>query len=471
MLYAIFSLFFAGVYMFNKYRAVHFVGIGGVGMSGIAEVLHNLGYEVTGSDLKETDTTRRLAGLGIKVKIGHARENTDNAHVVVISAAVSAVNPEVIEAKRRAIPVIPRAEMLAELGRLKYGILVAGAHGKTTTTSLIATSLGEGGLDPTVVIGGRLNAMGSNARLGQGDYLVAEADESDGSFLKLNPTIAVITNIDREHMDFFKDMEALKSAFLTFINKIPFYGIAVVCLENAYIREILPFIERKALTYGLTNTADIYARNIRNDGVRMYFEPVMFGSSLGVFNIPAPGRHNVLNSLAAIAVAVELQIPPAVISKALSKFGGIHRRFEFKGDEKGVKVYDDYGHHPSEIAATLKAARECFINHRIVVLFQPHRYTRTRDLMEEFAVSFKDADLIFLLDIYPAGEKPIEGITAEVLCENMQEVCTGAFHYEADRKKMVESVFRELRRGDVLLTLGAGDVYKMGDEILKRIRG
>lgn len=457
--------------MFNKYRAVHFVGIGGVGMSGIAEVLHNLGYEVTGSDLKETETTRRLTSLGIRVRIGHARENTDHAHVVVISSAVSPANPEVVEAKRRSIPVIPRAEMLAELGRLKYGILVAGAHGKTTTTSLIATSLGEGGLDPTVVIGGKLNAMGSNARLGQGDYLVAEADESDGSFLKLNPTIAVITNIDKEHMDFFKDMEALKSAFLTFINKIPFYGIAVVCLENAHIREILPFIERKALTYGLTDAADIYARNIRHEGVNMCFEPVMMGSPLGVFNIPTPGRHNVLNSLAAIAVAMELQIPVEVISKALGKFGGIHRRFEFKGEEKGVRVYDDYGHHPSEIAATLKAARECFADNRIVVLFQPHRYTRTRDLMDDFAVSFTDADRIFLLDIYPAGEKPIEGITAEALLKKIEKSCTGAIHYEAVRKEMVDTVVGELRPGDVLLTLGAGDVYKMGDEILMGLKG
>lgn len=456
--------------MFNKYRAVHFVGIGGVGMSGIAEVLHNLGYEVTGSDLKETETTRRLTSLGIRVRIGHARENTDHAHVVVISSAVSPANPEVVEAKRRSIPVIPRAEMLAELGRLKYGILVAGAHGKTTTTSLIATSLGEGGLDPTVVIGGRLNAMGSNARLGQGDYLVAEADESDGSFLKLNPTIAVITNIDKEHMDFFKDLEALKAAFLTFINKIPFYGIAVVCLENAHIREILPFIERKTLTYGLTDAADIYARNIRHEGVNMYFEPVMMGRPLGVFNIPTPGRHNVLNSLAAIAVAMELQIPVEVVSKALGKFGGIHRRFEFKGEEKGVRVYDDYGHHPSEIAATLKAARECFADNRIVVLFQPHRYTRTRDLMDDFAVSFTDADKIFLLDIYPAGEKPIEGITAEALLKKIEKASAGAIHYEAVRKEMVDTVVGELRHGDVLLTLGAGDVYKMGDEILKGLR-
>ncbi len=453
--------------MFKKYRIVHFVGIGGVGMSGIAEVLYNLGYEVTGSDLRETGTTKRLKDLGIKVYLGHAAGNIDNAHVVVISSAVSPLNPEVVEAKLKSVPVIPRAEMLAELGRLKYGILVAGAHGKTTTTSLIATTLGEGGLDPTVVIGGRLNAIGSNAKLGQGDYIVAEADESDGSFLKLNPTIAVITNIDNEHMDFFRDIETLKLAFLSFINKLPFYGIAVVCLENSYLKGIIPFIERKALTYGLTDAADIYARNIINEGTKMSFEPVMHGRSLGNFTIPIPGRHNVLNSLAAIATGVELQIPVDIISKALGKFSGIHRRFEFKGDVRGVKVYDDYGHHPSEIAATLKAARECFANNRILVLFQPHRFTRTRDLMDEFAGSFNDADRIYLMDIYPAGEQPIQGITAEVLLKNMEKSGARAIHYEADRKGMVDTISSEMAPGDVLLTLGAGDVYKMGEEILR----
>ena len=456
--------------MFNKYRVVHFVGIGGVGMSGIAEVLHNLGYEVTGSDLRETETTNRLKNLGIKISIGHARENIDHAHVVVISSAVSPVNPEVIEAKQRYIPVIPRAEMLAELGRLKYGILVAGAHGKTTTTSLIATTLGEGGLDPTVVIGGKLNAIGSNAKLGQGDYIVAEADESDGSFLKLNPTIAVITNIDREHMDFFKDIETLKSAFIAFINKIPFYGIAVVCAENSYTREIIPYIERKVLTYGLSDAEDIFARNIRNEGTKMIFEPVLHGISLGNFTIPIPGLHNVLNSLAAIATAMELQIPVDTISNALKKFSGIHRRFEFKGEAKGVKVYDDYGHHPSEIAATLKAARECFANNRLIVLFQPHRFTRTRDLMEDFAAGFTDVDRLYLMDIYPAGEQPIQGITAEALLSKIKRTSTGTIRYESDRKEMAEVIVRDTAPGDVLLTLGAGDVYKLGEEILSGLR-
>lgn len=459
--------------MFNKYRIIHFVGIGGVGMSGIAEVLHNLGYEVTGSDIKESETTNRLRNLGIKIFIGHNGENIDHAHVVVISSAVSADNPEVLEAKQRAIPVIPRAEMLAELGRLKYGILVAGAHGKTTTTSFVATVLGEGGLDPTVIIGGKLKSMGSNAKLGQGDYIVAEADESDGSFLKLNPTIAVITNIDREHMDYFMDMDVLKHAFLAFINKIPFYGIAVVCMENAYLREIIPLIQRKYLTYGLSEDADVYARNIEHSGIRMSFEAVYKGRSLGMFNLPVPGKHNVLNSLSAIAVAMELQIPVDVIAKALSNFSGIQRRFEFKGEAGDIKVFDDYGHHPSEIMATLKAARECFNGNRVIVLFQPHRYTRTRDLMDEFAASFAtgldSSDRLFLMDIYPASERPIEGISSGVLAQRIRGTGFENLTHVPDRKEMMERIASELKQGDVLITLGAGDVYKMGEEILKKL--
>lgn len=439
-------------------------------MSGIAEVLHNLGYEVTGSDIKESETTNRLKKLGIKIFIGHNRENINNAHVVVISSAVSPNNPEVLEARQMAIPVIPRAEMLAELGRLKYGILVAGAHGKTTTTSLIATLLSEGGLDPTVVIGGKLKSMGSNARLGQGDYIVAEADESDGSFLKLNPTIAVITNIDREHLDYFKDIEMLKQAFLSFINKIPFYGLAVVCIENEYLREIIPLIQRKYLTYGLSEDADIYARDIRHSGIRMSFEAVYKGKSLGMFNLPVPGRHNVLNSLSAIAVAMELQVPVNIIAKALSNFSGIQRRFEFKGEAGGVKVFDDYGHHPSEIKATLKAARECFNGNRIFVLFQPHRYTRTRDLMDEFAESFGNADKLFLMDIYPASERPIEGISSEVLAKRIRDTGFENLTYIPDKKEMIERIVSDLKNGDVIITLGAGDVYRMGEEMLNKLR-
>lgn len=455
--------------MFNKYRVIHFVGIGGVGMSGIAEVLHNLGYEVTGSDLRESDTTKRLKNLGVKVSIGHDSRNIGRAHVVVISSAVSSDNPEVIEAKRKLIPVIPRVEMLAELGRLKYGILVAGAHGKTTTTSLIATILGEGGLDPTVVIGGKLKAIGSNAKLGQGEFLVAEADESDGSFLKLSPTIAVITNIDKEHMDFFKDIKTLKEAFLTFINKIPFYGIAVVCRENIHTQEIIPLIERRMLTYGLSKDSDVYARNIRYSDSKMNFEAVLKGESISTFTIPIPGVHNVLNSLAAIATAMELQIPVSSISKALGNFSGIQRRFEFKGEARGIKIFDDYGHHPAEIKAVLKAARESFNKQRLFVLFQPHRYTRTRDLMEEFAESFGDADRLFLMDIYPAGQQPIEGVNSENLLKKIKEAGFKDAVYLSDRSEIIARLASELKAGDVLITLGAGDVYKIGEELLKTL--
>ncbi|MBA4348383.1 MAG: UDP-N-acetylmuramate--L-alanine ligase [Thermodesulfovibrio sp.] len=455
--------------MFNKYRVIHFVGIGGVGMSGIAEVLHNLGYEVTGSDLRESDTTERLKNLGVKVPIGHDSRNIGRAHVVVISSAVSSDNPEVIEAKRKLIPVIPRAEMLAELGRLKYGILVAGAHGKTTTTSLIATILGEGGLDPTVVIGGKLKATGSNAKLGQGEFLVAEADESDGSFLKLSPTIAVITNIDKEHMDFFKDIKTLKEAFLAFINKIPFYGIAVVCRENIHTQEIIPLIERRMLTYGLSKDSDVYARNIRYSDSKMNFEAVLKGESIGTFTIPIPGVHNVLNSLAAIATAMELQIPVSSISKALGNFSGIQRRFEFKGEARGIKIFDDYGHHPAEIKAVLKAAGESFNKQRLFVLFQPHRYTRTRDLMDEFAESFGDADRLFLMDIYPAGQQPIEGVNSENLLKKIKEAGFKDAVYLSDRSEIIARLASELKAGDVLITLGAGDVYKIGEELLKTL--
>ncbi|TAN43253.1 MAG: UDP-N-acetylmuramate--L-alanine ligase [Nitrospirae bacterium] len=456
--------------MFTKYRLLHFVGIGGVGMSGIAEVLHNLGYTITGSDLKESETAVRLKKIGIKVFIGHNASNVADAHVVVISSAVSPENPEVVAAKSRGIPVIPRAEMLAELGRLKYGILVAGAHGKTTTTSLVATILGDAGVDPTVVIGGRLNSMGTNAKLGQGDFLVAEADESDGSFLKLSPTIAVITNIDKEHMDFFEDLEILKHAFLSFINKVPFYGIAVVCLENPYIRELLPCIGRRVLTYGLTDAADIYARDIKRNGVQMSFEAVYKKRSLGVFTIPIPGLHNVLNSTAAIAVAMELDIPVLEIAKALSSFGGIHRRFEFKGEVNGTKVFDDYGHHPSEISATVKAAKECFPENRVVVLFQPHRYTRTRDLMDEFTCCFEGADMIFLLDIYPAGEKPLEGVSSGALLKKMDKAGLKNVVYLEDASAVTEKVAAELKCGDVLVTLGAGNVYRFGEAVLERLK-
>ena len=417
--------------VFEQYRIIHFVGIGGIGMSGIAEVLHTLGYEVTGSDVKESDTTNRLNSLGIKVYTGHRAENVDDAHVVVISSAVSKDNTEVVEAKRKSIPVIPRAEMLAELARMKYGILVAGAHGKTTTTSLIATVIANSGLDPTVVIGGKLRATGSNARLGQGDFLVAEADESDGSFLRLSPTIAVVTNIDREHMDFFKTMDSLRDAFLSFINKVPFYGVSIVCIENEELRKLLPYVHRRYITYGLSPDADVYAADIKKGFMTVSFDVVYKGENLGAFSLPVPGVHNILNSLAAIIVARELKIEADVIKEALKKFSGIQRRFELKGEEKGIKVFDDYGHHPTEIKATLDAAKDGLLARQVVatrnrrrgrlfVIFQPHRYTRTKDLMDEFTSCFSEADILCLTDIYSAGEKPINGIDSNALLERIK---------------------------------------------------
>jgi len=459
--------------MFEKYRIIHFVGIGGIGMSGIAEVLANLGYEVTGSDLRESDTTKRLRGRGIKVSIGHSEENVDSAHVVVISSAVADDNPEVITARRRSIPVIPRAEMLAELGRLKYSILIAGAHGKTTTTSLISTVLGHGGLDPTIIIGGKLKGIGSNARLGRGDFLVAEADESDGSFLKLSPTIAVVTNIDREHMEFFRDMARLKEAFCSFINKVPFYGSAFVCLENSYIRELLPHIHRRCVTYGFSEGADISASDITRSFMSVSFDLICQGKKEGRFSIPVPGMHNVLNSLACIGVALELKMDPEKIREALAGFSGIQRRFEFKGEGRGIKVYDDYGHHPTEIRATLLAARENMQysgkRARLFVIFQPHRYTRTADLMDEFASSFDAPDRTVLLDIYPAGEKPIRDISSKEMFQKIRDKGNSNVLYCPGRDEALHYLLKEMREGDLLLTLGAGDVWKMGEQFVEML--
>lgn len=460
--------------MFERYRTIHFVGIGGIGMSGIAEVLHNLGYEVTGSDVKESDTIQRLRTLGIPVHIGHRPENIDDSHVVVTSSAVSADNPEVAAAKQRFIPVIPRAEMLAELGRLKYGILVAGAHGKTTTTSLIATILAHAGLDPTVVIGGKLRATGSNARLGQGEFIVAEADESDGSFLKLSPTLSVVTNIDREHMDFFKDMEALKNAFVSFVNKVPFYGLSILCIENEHIREILPRVHRRCVTYGFSDDADTYAVNVRKGFMSISFDVVHRGTRLEGFTVPMAGMHNVLNSLASIIVSMELKVEPEVIREALGHFRGIQRRFEFKGEAGGVKVFDDYGHHPAEIRATLKAARESVSSlgggrGRVVALFQPHRYSRTQDLMEEFGSAFADAGVVFIMDVYSAGESPLRGIDSRAVQKVIAAHGHGDAVYVADREELLQAIRSRLRPDDLFLTIGAGDVWKMGEELLRRM--
>jgi UDP-N-acetylmuramate--alanine ligase len=459
--------------VFEKYRVIHFVGIGGIGMSGIAEVLANLGYEVTGSDLRESETTKRLRSMGIKINIGHKAGNIDSAHVVVISSAVSDDNAEVMAAKKLSVPVIPRAEMLAELARLKYSILVAGAHGKTTTTSLISTVLGYGGLDPTIIIGGKLIGIGSNARLGSGEFLVAEADESDGSFLKLSPTIAVVTNIDREHMEFFKDMKRLKDAFLAFMNKVPFYGVSFICIENEYIRELIPDIHRRYITYGLSEQADIYAANMLNGFMSTSFDVIFKNSNIGRFSLPVPGRHNVLNALACIGVSLQLNMSATQIREGLAGFSGIHRRFEFKGEARGIRVYDDYGHHPTEVRATLLAASENMAclggKGRLFVMFQPHRYTRTADLMDEFTGSFSGPDRVVLLDIYPAGEKPIEGVTSDALYSKMKEKGGENIIYFNDKDEAMRYLISDMQSGDILLTLGAGDVWRAGEKVLEML--
>jgi len=478
--------------MYKRFEKVHFVGIGGVGMSGIAEVLNNLGYEVDGSDMRASETTDRLKGLGINVSIGHKAENLKDADVVVISSAVSADNPEVAGARKMSIPVIPRAEMLAEIARLKYGVLIAGAHGKTTTTSLVASVLGDGKLDPTVVIGGKLKGMGSNARLGQGEFLVAEADESDGSFLKLSPTVAVVTNIDKEHMDFFKNIDEIKNAFLSFINKVPFYGLAILCGDNEHVRDIMPKVRRRFITYGLSDDLDLVARNIRTEGITSTFEAVLNGTSLGIFEVPLIGAHNVCNCLAAIAVANDLKIRMDIIREALKNFSGVQRRFEHKGTVDGINVIDDYGHHPTEVMAILKAVSESLrqtgnneqritndelriTNHekettkqgRLVVLFQPHRYTRTRDLLGEFIDAFADADKIVLMDIYPAGEIPLPGVNSELLFRGITDKGKD-IKYIQNKDEILDYLCSELSGPDTLLTLGAGDVWKLGEEFLER---
>ncbi len=453
--------------MFEQYRIIHFVGIGGIGMSGIAEVLKNLGYEVTGSDIKKSATIDRLNSTGIKVHIGHHEGNVDNAHVVVVSSAVRDDNPEILEAKRRSIPVIPRAEMLAELGRLKYSILIAGSHGKTTTTSLISTILSHSGIDPTVVIGGRLTATNSNSILGYGNYFVAEADESDGSFIKLNPTIAVATNIDREHLDYFGSFYRLKGAFISFLNKIPFYGLSVLCNEDEHIREIMPELTRRYTTYGLSDDSDYYATGITTGFMSAEFDFFYRDELLGHFLIPLSGTHNILNTLASIVVSQALRIEIKEVQDSLSRFKGIRRRCEYKGETRGIKVFDDYGHHPREIQMTLRGVRNGNSHmNRLIVVFQPHRYTRVRDLLEDFSNSFGDADKVYVTDIYPAGEKPIDGITSPKLCERMRKKGTPVV-YEEDTTRLVTMLQNECREGDLIITFGAGDVWKIGEEFLR----
>jgi UDP-N-acetylmuramate--alanine ligase len=479
--------------VFAKIQRIHFVGIGGIGMSGIAEVLLTLGYKVSGSDLKCSPVTERLSELGAIVFEGHRAENITGAEVVVASSAIRRDNPEVVAAHAQHLPVIQRAEMLAELMRLKYGIAIAGMHGKTTTTSMVAAVLAAGGLDPTVVVGGRVDAMGSNARLGKSHYLVAEADESDRSFLKLSPILAVVTNIDREHMDCYRDMADVEQAFIDFVDRVPFYGMAVLCNDDERLRSLLPRLARRAITYGWREDADFRILpgapdcatgsiagsngprnrvNGTNCVARKHYSSFVVeyrGSSLGEFHLQVPGNHNVLNAAAAVAVGVGLDIDPEHIREGLEGFCGVDRRFQLRGRVSEVSVVDDYGHHPTEIRATVAAARQCGFN-RIHVIFQPHRYTRTRDLLEEFGTAFAGADSIQVLDIYPASEPPIPGISAQSVVDAIQKLGGQAAQYADSFEEAARAVVAQAAPGDVVLTLGAGNVSHLGPQILDRLK-
>jgi UDP-N-acetylmuramate--alanine ligase len=461
--------------MFAKIQRIHFVGIGGIGMSGIAEVLLNLGYKVSGSDLKNSSVTQRLASLGAVVFEEHRAENIAGADVVVASSAIASDNPEISEAHVLHIPVIQRAEMLAELMRLKYGIAVAGMHGKTTTTSMVAAVLAGGGLDPTVVVGGRVDAMGSNARLGKSQYLVAEADESDRSFLKLSPILAVVTNIDREHMDCYRNMRDVKRAFRDFMDRVPFYGMVVVCNDDPLLRRMLPQIQRRTVTYGTRRGSDFHIKlgeSLLGPGANRpisRFYVTFQQKALGEFRVHVPGAHNVLNATAAIAVGIGLDISIEQVRAALENFRGVDRRFQFRGAATGVSVIDDYGHHPTEVRATLSAARQCgFL--KIHVVFQPHRYTRTQLLMDEFAKAFHDADTLFILDIYAASEPPIEGITGEALARHIREAGKQEARYAVSFADAARAVVAGAQEGDMILTLGAGSVSQLAPMILEELQ-
>jgi UDP-N-acetylmuramate--alanine ligase len=451
---------------FRNFQRIHLVGIGGIGMSGIAEVLLTLGYSVSGSDTKPSTITERLQNLGATIYEGHKASNADGAHVVVTSSAVKADNPEVIEAHRKKIPVIPRAEMLAELMRLKYGIAVAGAHGKTTTTSMVASVLNAAHLDPTFVIGGRVNQAGTTARLGKGEYFIVEADESDRSFLMLAPVVAVVTTIDREHLDQYSSLEDIQGAFIQFVNRVPFYGAAILCIDEPNVQAIIPQVKRPIITYGTSSQADLLISDIKLEGLGSEFRLTYRGDDLGVFKlIHPPGIHNVRNAAAAAAVALYLNVPAELVREGLEKFGGVSRRFDIKGVVNGITVIDDYGHHPVEIRATLEAARVCKFN-RLLVLFQPHRYTRTQHLWDEFCRAFNQADILVLTDIYAASEPPIPGITSEALTNAIREAGHKNVHYFRSMQDGIEFLLKEARFGDAILTVGAGNVSRASGELM-----
>jgi UDP-N-acetylmuramate--alanine ligase len=458
--------------MRNWVKQVHFVGIGGAGMSGIAEVLHNLKFTVTGSDAHDSANTRRLVALGIRVHVGHDASLIKGADVVVISSAVAEDNPEVVAARAAQVPVIPRAEMLGELMRLQHGIAVAGTHGKTTTTSLVASVLAEAGLDPTFVIGGRLNSAGANARLGKGEYLVAEADESDASFLHLQPFMAVVTNIDADHMGTYGgDFAALEQAFVDFLHNLPFYGLAILCTDDAVVREILPRVHKPVRSYGFNADADVRATGVRQDGQTMRFTVSIRGAqeTLDVA-LRHPGHHNVLNALAAIAVAHELRVAPAAIQKGLEAFGGIDRRFQINGSVGDVLLVDDYGHHPRELAATIAAARDGWPQRRLVVAFQPHRYTRTRDLLDDFSAVLAGVDPLLITEVYAAGEKPIAGADGRALCRAIR--ARGGNPVFVEKVETLPATLKDmLRAGDLLLTLGAGNIGAIAARLPESLGG
>jgi UDP-N-acetylmuramate--alanine ligase len=456
--------------MFFKPQHLHFTGIGGIGMSGIAAVLHNLGYTISGSDQKFSATTERLAEMGIRVFEGHAAANVAGAKALVVTSAVSADNPELLEARRLGIPIIPRGELLAELMRLKYGIAIAGSHGKTSTTSMTAAILAHAGLDPTVVVGGKVGTLGGgNARLGKSDFLVVESDESDGSFLKLAPILAVVTNIDREHLDHYHSIEEIRAAFIAFVNKVPFYGAAVLCLDDENVQQILPEVKRRTITYGFSAQAALQIVEAECGHFASSWKLKLRGEDLGAFSIRVPGVHNVLNATAAVALAIELDVPIAVVRQGLLEYAGVDRRFQMRGVAGGVTVIDDYGHHPTEVRATLAAARLCKFA-RIHVIFQPHRYSRTQHLMDEFARSFHQAEAVYLMDIYAASEAPIAGVDSAALVRRLEDFGHRGAMYCGTMEAAIDAVLAAAQPGDLILTLGAGSVWQAGDRILKRLQ-
>ena len=452
----------------SRKRKVHFIGIGGIGMSGIAEILISQGYIVSGSDIAEGDSTRYLAKLGATIFYGHDEKNLSNADVVVVSSAIDEKNPEIQAARKGKVPIIQRAEMLAELMKMKTGIAVAGTHGKTSTTSMIATIVQHSGLDPTIIIGGKVDALGGNAKLGKGDFLVAEADESDKSFLHLPSTIAIVTNIDNDHLNNYGNIQNIKEAFVDFINRIPFYGMAILCQDDENVKSILARIKKPYITYGFSPQADLQAKNLNFQNFGATFEVWRGDKKLGDAQSNVPGKHNVLNSLAALAAGMEIGLSFEQVSQGLAQFRGVRRRFELKGEKGGVKVFDDYGHHPTEIKATLAAARKAWSG-RIVTFFQPHRYSRTQDCYEDFVKAFDDADVLFLADIYPAGEAPIEGINSEKLAEDIRLNGHKSVEFLGDPKVAADLIAPKLQSGDLFLTLGAGSIYAAGEQLLKKM--